>query len=463
MKALSLLEVKQVLESFQNLKDSKVQNIFYQGNQYLLELWSTVLKKQYIFFDINIVSPYCFLTSEKIPLEKKAFKSPVGLFSKGHLKGKKLNTISLSLSSERVLVFNFESFILEFNMIPHQANIKVSYDAKSLHWYKDKKAVERGPSAILNPRSLLNLQKEWLNSQTLTNINKDKAKKQNTFILFLSNKIKRTKRALLKNEKDIKERQEAANTSKAIALELRKASSMSILNPGQVACIKTEKSWAWNMDDQFSRHKKLTYKLEQTQNRQRDLKKEISTLSELVENSFLKNLNIVMNLTLLKKCKVEKIPQLLLNGEKSYEVAFKKGFFKKFILVNDKKTSSEKEGLFPGVAKRSLLLDSGVMVVAGKNAKANIDLLRQAKPWHIWVHLRDYPSSHAIILKLKPQKITDKDIIKVGQWLMEMSLKKGSLSIIKLDIIYTECRFVKSIKGDSLGRVSYRNEKTILL
>lgn len=464
MKALSLLEVNQLLENFQSLRGSKVQNIFYQGSQCLLELWSATLKKQYFFFDVHKVRPFCFYSPDRVAMEQSPFKSPVGLFSKGHLRGKKLTSITLPLSTERILLFNFESFFLEFSMIPHFVNIKVSYNGKSLYWYKAKEGfLENTPLVVAPPRSLLNMKKEWLGGQVQLNINKEKGKKQNTFILFLSQKIKKTKRALLKNDKDIKDREGAANIAQNIAFRLRATSSLAGLNKTQITHIKEKKSWAWNMDDQFARYKKLIYKLEQTQSRQKDLKKEIDILNALVENSFLKSLNIVINLVLFKKCKVEKIPQLLLSGEKSYEVAFKKGFFKKLIQSNSKKSFSKNDSLFPGIAKRSLLLDSGVMVVGGKNAKANIDLLRQAKPWHTWVHLRDYPSSHAIVLIPKSEKTTDKEIIKIGRWLAEISLKKESLANIKLDIIYTQCRFVKSIKGDSLGRVSYKNEKTILL
>lgn len=466
MKALSLLEVTQLLKNFQPLKGSQVQNIFYQGNQCLLVLWSSVLKKQYIFFDISKTRPFCFHFSDKIAFDKAEFKSPVGLFAKRHLKNKKLLSITMPLKSERILLFNFDSFFLEFNMIPHFANIKVSYNNKSLRWYKEKKGpfLEGSSFAAPSSRNLLNIQKEWLGSRPCRNTKTKIEKKQNTFILFLFNKIKKTQRALVKNEKDIKDRASAASMAQDIALKLRVSSSLSDLNQIQITYIKKKQSWAWNMDNQFNKYKKLLYKLEQTQSRQKDLKKEIKILNTLVEDPFLKNLNIIINLALFKKCKVEKISQLLLQGEKSYELAFKKGFFKKFVQVDNKKSPLKESSLFPGIAKRSLLLDSGTMVVAGKNAKANIDLLRQAKPWYTWVHLRDYPSSHAIVLMLKVEKkITDKEIIKIGQWLAETSLKKGNLGNIKLDIIYTQCRFVKSIKGDSLGRVSYKNEKTILL
>ncbi|MBE8163389.1 MAG: hypothetical protein HAW63_05320 [Bdellovibrionaceae bacterium] len=465
MRALSLLEVGQLLKKLNSLKGSRVQNLSYQGNQLLLELWSSALKKQYLFFDINKISPLCFDFADKPRLDSNVFKSPVGLFCKSHLKGKKLSAIAMPFSSRRILQFNFESFLLEFCMIPHFANIEVSYDDKSLCWYKVKKEGEDSCSTdITSSRGLLNIKKEWLDSRQVQRDSKEKSKnKQNALIHFFSNKTKRTQRALLKNEKDIEGRLRAGAMAKEIAFKLRTTSSLTNLSSDQIIHIKEKQSWAWNMDDQFSKYKKITHKLKQTQKRQKDLQKDLDTLVTLIETPFLKNLNIVIDISLLKKCKVEKIPQLLLGGEPSYELAFKKGVFKKFIPAQGQKPSLEKTVLFPGVAKRSLLLDSGVAVVAGKNAKANVDLLRQARPWHIWVHLRDYPSSHAIILTTKAQKITDKEIIMVGRWLAEFSLKKGHLAEIKLDAMYTQCRFVKSIKGDSLGRVSYKNEKTILL
>lgn len=464
MKSLSVAEVEQIQLSFFNLIGAKVQNIFYKANGYLLELWSPLLQKQYIIFDTHKIVPFCFNFSFKPTLEREGFKSPVGLFSRRHLKGRRLVSVSMPDVARPILLFNFESFLIEFSLIPHKVNLKVSYDDKALHWYKVVKPLLKGESFRSSEvRSLETLGEQWLSLKKGLVEKKINTNKSNELIQFFKAKIKKTKRAILKNEEGIKRREGEANSAKRIALFLQAGRKLSVLSSLDMESIKENKSWAWNMDDQFTQCKKLTFKLSQTQVRQEVLEKEMSVLVELSKEKFLQNLDISVNLTLLKKSKVTQIPHFLLGGEPSYEEAFKKGVFKKILKSNVKNSTAKSDSLFPGVAKRSLLLGSGVMAVAGKNAKANVDLLRQARPWYIWVHLRNYPSSHAIILSAKSQVIKDKEIIGVGNWLVQMSSKKLNLSDIKIDLIYTQCRFVKSIKGDSLGRVSYKNEKSILL
>ncbi len=113
---------------------------------------------------------------------------------------------------------------------------------------------------------------------------------------------------------------------------------------------------------------------------------------------------------------------------------------------------------------RKLQLDSGAIAYCGKSAADNLALLRQAKAWDYWLHLKDYPGAHAIIHRHRDQTIGENEILEVAQWVAKESLSSKSLSVgQKLAVVMVETRFVRPIKGDKLGRVTYHSEKTFNL
>jgi predicted ribosome quality control (RQC) complex YloA/Tae2 family protein len=78
--------------------------------------------------------------------------------------------------------------------------------------------------------------------------------------------------------------------------------------------------------------------------------------------------------------------------------------------------------------------------------------------------LRDYPSAHAVIQRNKNQNVKQEEIREVALWLTQESLqKKLLLPGTRLEVVHTECRFVRPIKGDKLGRVNYQNESHFML
>ncbi len=100
----------------------------------------------------------------------------------------------------------------------------------------------------------------------------------------------------------------------------------------------------------------------------------------------------------------------------------------------------------------------GLEFYLGKAAKDNIALLRKSKPWHLWFHLKDFPSSHGFLITNKKQKISFKTIQQAG---VNLSIygAKGMSSGDFVEIVYAESRYVKPIKGDKLGRVRFDNQK----
>jgi predicted ribosome quality control (RQC) complex YloA/Tae2 family protein len=103
-------------------------------------------------------------------------------------------------------------------------------------------------------------------------------------------------------------------------------------------------------------------------------------------------------------------------------------------------------------------LDENFEAVMGKSARDNLEILRQAQAWDLWMHLKDYPGAHAIIVRPRTKEVPLKWIQKVSEWLIRETIGQKKVEMgSKYDVVVVECRYVRPIKGDKLGRVSYHN------
>ncbi len=113
-----------------------------------------------------------------------------------------------------------------------------------------------------------------------------------------------------------------------------------------------------------------------------------------------------------------------------------------------------------GSKGQTLNLESGAQAIVGKSAKDNLSILRQSRAWDLWLHLKDEPSAHGVIFREKNQVISENEINLVAQWILAKSkLAKNTTSSFRFEVLVVECRFVKPIKGDKLGRVTYNSPR----
>ncbi len=113
---------------------------------------------------------------------------------------------------------------------------------------------------------------------------------------------------------------------------------------------------------------------------------------------------------------------------------------------------------------RKLLLAEGIEAVFGKSAKDNMALLRKAQAWDLWLHLRDLPGAHLIVRRPRQKNVDHNLLLEAARWLLNETIgKKKVIEGDRYDVIVTECRHVKPIKGDRLGRVIFQNESTLTL
>ena len=102
-------------------------------------------------------------------------------------------------------------------------------------------------------------------------------------------------------------------------------------------------------------------------------------------------------------------------------------------------------------------------VYVGKSAADNLAILRRAQPFDYWLHLRERPGSHAILRRTRGRTVSDAELIEAGRWVIEQSTgqRVRELKGERFDLLIVECRFVRPIKGDRLGRVNYSNDRVI--
>jgi predicted ribosome quality control (RQC) complex YloA/Tae2 family protein len=117
-----------------------------------------------------------------------------------------------------------------------------------------------------------------------------------------------------------------------------------------------------------------------------------------------------------------------------------------------------------GVDGRSFKINQEVTAFAGKNAADNMKLLRRARPWDFWLHVQDQPSAHVIVFRNKSTSVSDAVLRDIIGWMLKLQLgpKLAKHSKEKFKVIVAECRHVRSIKGDRLGRVHYQNERILI-
>lgn len=108
---------------------------------------------------------------------------------------------------------------------------------------------------------------------------------------------------------------------------------------------------------------------------------------------------------------------------------------------------------------RRFLSSDGFEILVGRNSKDNDNLtFRIARPNDTWLHCADYPGSHVIIRHQKRGEVPQRTIIEAAQLAAKFSRASGDL---KVDIHYTERKFLSKPKGAAPGLVRLSRFKTM--
>ena len=98
----------------------------------------------------------------------------------------------------------------------------------------------------------------------------------------------------------------------------------------------------------------------------------------------------------------------------------------------------------------------GIVILVGKNNLQNDKLTASAQPDEIWMHAKDMPGSHVIIVSENPGTQTMEEAASLAAWYS--SGRSGG----RVPIDYTKRRYVKKPGGAKPGFVIYTHQKTMI-
>lgn len=412
MKALTQQELQHFVSHFSPILDgSQLQDILVNDRGLALGFHSDV--HYWMILDLVPNAPLMLLFEEECPFKKGSKSKPVSLFLISH--GKNLYFASMTVLEGygrvvKLVLKNSEiECELEIRLIPKQCNVIVRAHGKQVSWDRPLELtaalhIENPPA----PRTLEEIHEEWLNEQSSV---------KRPSLDPVAQWEKQKKKDLEKKKKALGEIEKQINSEEYDfwyqAGQYLKAHGNLDVPEHLRAYVDRAESLSWNIERTFSKAKQLTQKKEGARERLEELKHEIERL------------------------------------EKStyHEKARKSS-------LDDLMQKTEARG-------RKHHLESGALAYCGKSAADNLALLRQAKAWDYWMHLRDYPGAHAIIHRQRDQLISENEIQEVAEWVAKESLSSKSIMVgQRLAVVLVECRFVRPIKGDKLGRVTYHSERT---
>lgn len=415
-------EIHLLAQTIHHLEGARLQGVTTSKTDLILEFW---LKGElyFIWFDDSSLRPYLTFWPFSLPYKIKKAPLPIGLFLKAHFLGRHLQTVGFYPELGRVLKLYFENDLsIEFRLFPHGQNVLAQTLEKSISLHKPKALQELSQPIDMNEalRSVEQFSQEWYRLKAPLNLKKSTPQKQSEASLDqgYQKKIKKLEKAVFQVSEDLKRKEHSV--WRDVGEWLKKSQGLDDLPKDFEPFVDRKRSFSWNMNKAFDKAKETQRKISGTTDRLRILTQQ------------------------LEKLKAEGP-----GAQSQFEVA--------------KGPSIEKRVMPEGAKARTLHLSDDVKAMAGRSAKDNLQLLRQAKAWDLWFHLRDYPSSHLVVFRPKKRKLTAKEEGQIVQWFFHQTFgkrwaeEKGN----RYDVIVAECRFVKPIKGDKIGRVHFQNERVI--
>lgn len=430
MKSLDLTEVHQIVIDLQTLVGSQLQEVFQSGANVALGFYHE-RAVSWLWFDLNAVSPVV-VRLDQLPRQFKKEIKPLTLFVRSHFIGSRLKAVSTSPELGRVFELHFTTGVLQARVFPRGQNFIATAGEKSVSLQKLKELQPNTPNETQiderAPRAWQDIEVEWKKINRLDGSKSIDSKTDGDAIAQAERQFKKDlekkEKALCRMKEDLLSKQNPIFREAGEYLKSISPKDFPYEVPKHLSeVINLNESHAKNIEALFKRAKDNERKLTGSRERIQKLETEINDLR-------------------LKGPIGARKKQTQQSGAKKktlLEAASARG--RKFQAAED------------------------LEVYIGKSGADNLALLRKAQPFDYWLHLRDYPGSHAIIRRTRNRQVTDQELQLAGKWVVEQSLHKTpeQLSDQKFDVLLVECRFVRPIKGDKLGRVNYSNDRVFVV
>ncbi len=403
------------------LKSAKLQNGFYQ-----LE-WLKQGASLWLWVDLTPNSPLVFVDVVGLSYEKSKAVSPMLLFLRAHFIGRRLINVRHERDQGRIVKLSFtdedhdaESCVLELRLFPGGANLLARAGAKlmSVHPVREVPPLEDASGQLVvgavamgavamneaAVRSCSEIIQQWaksLRKPIQRNTQEKQAKKLEVAIA----KVK----AELSRKQNLPYRLVGEWLKTHQSLEVPKE-----FDP----FVDHRRRLAWNIERMFHLAKESERKMEGTLLRLRELEKQRAELD---------------------RSPWPQPPKTQVD------------------LLSRAQAGS--------LRTRRLNLSEQIFMLCGRSSRDNAELLRRARPWDLWFHLRDSPSSHGVVFRERYQVLSREDEVRAAQFLIQVTFgaKARAHDGEKFELLVAECRHVKPMKGAGLGRVTYRNEKSFVV
>lgn len=419
MKALNHKEILCICNELSKSVGCQLQLVSSQENKIYLRFWDGVSHTDWLL-DLNNKAPVLLPTDKQFP--KKNIKKPWISFLTMHFINSVLQSVSVLREGERTLVLTFKSFErgdqkITVNIFPRGLNLILNSQGKQVSMFKVKDfPALNSPYKEVKVRTVKDLVEEY-QSKKQNQSNKEFIDPKKEY----DKKVNKVKKSIDKVSIDIESKKNKIRDLKKVGDYIKLNLNLD-LDERLLRHIDLKKSVIENMSTAFSRYKKESNKISGVVNRLEVLNVELSNLLQVTDyNSWYKNHNKnTSNVLKLKKDQKLKFKTIQLPGDK--------------------------------------------LLLLGGSAKNNSELIKAAKPWYIWLHLRDYPSTHGVIVYKKKEEVKRDTLLLAARELVKFNFKSKQLKYqgIKFDIIYCEVRYLKPVKG-SIGKVTYINDKNILV
>ena len=473
MKSLALSEFAQIVVSSQALVGAQLQDCVQTPSEVGLCFYHD-RETIWLWFDFHPQRPLLVRVHGKPPNRKKLTR-PLLLFIRSHFFGRRLQAITADLARGRVMKLEFYRlpsevprglaremaremarelasdlptdvedekagrYEIEIRLFPSGQNMIATAGSKSISERKPRELPPSSETALVvssTDRTWDEIEREWWAEQEQAagerGFRKVQAAARDAIVIDRD-----YQRAMEKKEKALLRMREDLELKRATASEFRQAGEWlksegmpqrrderneqdpSILK--WFSHIDFDKSLSWNIENAFTRAKENFRKIEGTEARLKIVEAELAELRSKGPGSFIKK--------------------------------------------REEKTQDGARNLLARADARGRHLELAIDldVYIGKSAADNLAILRRAQPFDYWLHMRDLPGSHAILRRTRARIVTESEFTQAARWVIEQTLamRASELAGESHDVLIVECRFVRPIKGDRLGRVNYSSDRVL--
>ena len=401
MNSMTEIEIDQCLNEIDLSIDWELDQVVF--NEKVIQFHFSHADKFFWFnFSMKPGTPYIFSATERVYLVKN-LKKPLGLFIKTHFLGRHLVGFKRLSEKGRVILMSLSGDAdIELTMIPGRLNVEARLGDKKVSANKPKPIPEQTQASDYEPREARGngyFLAQWQKQFEKTKVpEKDEQK-------IIKKELKKKTQGLEKMQKKLDEL--LLDPWRQLAEHLSHTQSMDDVPSDLNQYLDSQLDLIGNIENGFNQSKKNKAKIAGTKERIEELKKELIQLEK---------------------------------GERS------------------QKKTSESLLKVAEIKGRTYDLD-GFKLYIGKSSKDNLSLLRKAKAWYLWLHIKDYPGAYGIIERNKNAKIPSKTIEQAALMVIKNSLPSDANG--RYEALYAECRYVRPIKGAKSGQVTYSHEKVL--